>query len=190
MATSRPGTTESDAPGWHAALHRWPSALGLAAAVLSLVLGVSGDNVAITVCVAAVCYLGAAALDRPWVAWAAILGGSLIVTVGRLAGLAWWAGLGIAALALIVTGLLRRVPRPPLTAQTIALIGFGGPAVVALYVAPRVGLALAGVALASHAVWDVIHYRRDQVVPRSLAEFCILLDVPLGVGAVIVAIAG
>ncbi len=34
------------------------------------------------------------------------------------------------------------------------------------------------------------HYRRDQVVPRSLAEFCMLLDVPLGVGFVVLAVLG
>ncbi len=30
----------------------------------------------------------------------------------------------------------------------------------ALFLAPRVGLVLADVVLASHAVWDVVHYRR------------------------------
>lgn len=190
MTTSETRTTEDVAPGWHAALHRWPSALGLAAAIQSLVTGTARENVAITICVAVLCYLGAAALNRPWVGWAGILGGSLVIAASKIAGLEWWAGFGITALALVVVGLLCRVPRPPLTAQTIALVGFGGSAVVGLYLAPRVGLALAGMALASHAVWDVIHYRRNQVVPRSLAEFCIVLDVPVGIGAIILAIVG
>ncbi len=60
----------------------------------------------------------------------------------------------------------------------------------ALFLAPRVGLVLAGLVLASHAVWDVVHYRRNQVVPRSLAEFCMLLDVPLGVGFIVLAVIG
>jgi hypothetical protein len=51
-------------------------------------------------------------------------------------------------------------------------------------------MVLAGLALASHAVWDAIHYRRAAVVPRSLAEFCMLLDVPLGLGAVVLALIG
>ncbi len=75
-----------------------------------------------------------------------------------------------------------------LTAQTLALVAYGGLAVVALFLAPRAGLVLAGAALAFHAGWDVVHYRRNQVVPRSLSEFCMWLDVPLGVGAILLAI--
>lgn len=190
MSTSETEATESGAPGWNAVLRRWPSALGLAAAVLFLATGVERTGVAITIGVAALCYLGAAALDKPWVAWAGIAGGSLVVVASETIGLPWWAGIGIAALALVVTGLLGRVSRPPLTAQIMALVGYGGLAVAALYVAPRAGLALAGVALAAHGVWDLVHYRRNQVVPRSLAEACMLLDVPLGAGAVVLAIAG
>ncbi len=43
-----------------------------------------------------------------------------------------WTGIGIAALALVVTGLLGRASRPVLTAQTAALLVFGGLAVTAL----------------------------------------------------------
>jgi uncharacterized membrane protein len=113
-----------------------------------------------------------------------------VLVASQEAGLAWWAIGATVALALVVAGLLLQVPRPPLTAQTAALIGYGGVAVVALFFAPRVGLVVAGVALVAHSVWDVIHYRRNQVVHRSLAEFCVLLDVPLGVGAMVLAIAG
>ncbi|WP_346280069.1 hypothetical protein [Pseudonocardia sp.] len=92
-----------------------------------------------------------------------------------LVGLVWWAGVGIAALALVVAGLYRGVQRRGLTAQVAALVGFGGLAVVALFLAPRLGLVLVGAVLVSHVVWDAVHLRRDQVVPRSLAEFCMLL---------------
>ncbi|MBA9002717.1 hypothetical protein [Thermomonospora cellulosilytica] len=190
METSSSGAVRTGAFDLRAVLRRWPSLLGLTAAVLSLATGVNRESVAIVVCVAALCYLGAAASRRPWVAWAGIVGGSLVVVVSELAGLVWWAGVGVAALALVVGGLLGRVPRLALTAQTAALAGFGGLAVAALFPAPRVGLALVGVVLVSHAGWDLVHYRRDQVVPRSLAEFCMLLDVPLGVGAVILAVTG
>lgn len=173
---------------WRTVLLHWPAAVGLTAAVLSLVTGANREAVATTICVAALCYLGAAALNRPWVGWAGILGGTLVVFAAELAGLVWWAGVGIAALVLVIGGLITGAPRLPLTAQTAALLGFGGLAVAGLFTAPRAGLALAGLALASHAVWDVIHYRREQVVPRSLSEFCILLDVPLGAGAVLLAI--
>jgi hypothetical protein len=170
-------------------LHRWPTAVGLAAAAASLLTGASRETAAITVCVAALCYLGAAALQRPWIAWAGVLGFSLVVVAAELAGLAWWAGLGVAAVVLVAFGLLAGAPRPALTAQTAALAGFGGLAVVAVFLAPRAGMILAGLALASHAVWDVIHLRRRRVVPRSLAEACIALDVPLGLGVVVLAFA-
>ena len=183
-------TTAEDAPRSQGILHRWPSALGLAVAALHLVRDPDTETVATVIGVAVLCYLGAAALDRRWVAWAGCVVVTLVVVASQVIGLAWWAVSGVVALALVVAGLLLRVPRAPLAAQTAALIGYGGVAVAALFLAPRVGLALAGVALVGHSVWDVIHYRRNQVVHRSLAEFCVLLDVPLGAGAVILAIAG
>ena len=54
-----------------------------------------GRAVAIAVCVAALCYLGAAALGRPWVAWAGIVGGSLVVVASELVGLVWGLGAGV-----------------------------------------------------------------------------------------------
>ena len=54
-----------------------------------------GRAVAIAVCVAALCYLGAAALDRPWVAWAGIVGGSLVVVASELVSLVWGLGAGV-----------------------------------------------------------------------------------------------
>jgi len=181
-------TFSTDATRWQVLRRRWPSVLGLAAAIALLATGAGPDVVAIVVVVATLCYLGAAALGRPWVAWAAILGGGVVIAASLLAGVAWWAGLGVAALALCVAGLARHGSHRALTAQAVALLGYGGLAVVALYLAPRLGLALAGVALAGHALWDLHHYRRDQVVPRSLAEACMLLDLPLGAGVVILAI--
>lgn len=170
--------------------HRWPAVLGLAAAAVQLLTSPDADGVATVVGVALICYLGAAALDRPWVAWGAIPPASLLIVAGEVLGLPWWTPFGVLALGLVVTGILLRVPRAALTAQTAALIGFGGLALAGLALSPRAALAAVGVVLASHAVWDAIHYRRNQVVPRSLAEFCMLLDVPLGVGAVVLAITG
>jgi hypothetical protein len=189
MDTSTSGTARAATFDRRTVLHRWPSVLGLAIAVESLVTGTDRKTVAVVVCVAALCYLGAAALSRPWVAWAGTIGGSVVVAVGEEMGrLALLTGIGIAAFVLIVAGVIRRIPRSALTAQTAALAGYGGIAAAALFFAPRLGLALAGVALAAHAGWDLIHYRRNQVVPRSLSEFCMLLDVPLGIGAVVLAI--
>lgn len=168
----------------------WPAALGLAAALVQIITGVTADAVAITVAAAASCYLAAAALGRPWVGWAGIPVASAVVIVSELSGIAWWVGLTVFAALLAGAGVLRRAPAHPLTAQGLAMLGFGGLAVLAVLVSPRLGLAVAGVALASHAVWDYVHWRRNTVVPRSLAEFCFLLDIPFGVAAIVLAITG
>jgi hypothetical protein len=77
-------TTVADAaPRWQALLHRWPSALGLAAAALLLALGPDTETIATAVGVAALCYLGAAALDRRWVAWAGCAAFSLVVVASQ-----------------------------------------------------------------------------------------------------------
>jgi putative effector of murein hydrolase LrgA (UPF0299 family) len=57
--------------------------------------------------------------------------------------------------------------------------------VLALAFSPVVGAVLASLALIAHAVWDVLHYRKNAVVPRSLAEFCMFFDVPLGVAVIV-----
>lgn len=166
----------------------WPAALGAAAATFQIMTGLAAEAVAITVAVAASCYLAAAALGRPWVAWASIVTGSAVVIVSEIAGIVWWAGLAAYAAALVLVGLQRQARARALTAQGLAMLGFGGLAVVAVLVSPRLGLALAGVALASHAGWDYVHWRRNEVVPRSLAEFCCLLDIPFGVAAIVLAV--
>ncbi|WP_341720915.1 hypothetical protein QQG74_15075 [Micromonospora sp. FIMYZ51] len=180
-------TSGADVPRWSALTHRWPSLLGVATALLVLATGPDRETLATVVGVALLCYLGAAALDRPWVAWAAIPAGGLLIAASELTGLAWWAGLGVVALGLVTVGLLGRASRPALTAQTAALIGYGVLAVTSLFVAPTAGLVLSALVLIGHGAWDLLHYRRNWVVPRSLAEFCMLLDVPLGVGFLLLA---
>jgi hypothetical protein len=171
-------------------VRRWPAVLGLLAAGSAIATGPNRESVAITLGVALLCYLAAAALNRPWIAWAGLLGGTLVVVIGELAGMTWWGALAITAAALVAVGLFGKAPRPALTAQTAALLGFGGPAVIALFLSPRIGMVLAGLALAGHAAWDVVHWRRNEVVPRSMAEFCLWLDVPLGVALIVLASMG
>lgn len=175
-------------PRPHALLARWPTALGLVAAAAAFLSGADRDGVAITVAVAAVCYLAAAALGRRWTGWAAIPVVTVLVVLGGLLGAEPLASLAVMAVVLVVTGLALRVSRATLTAQAVGVLLYAGLAVVALALAPTVGLVLAAVTLIGHGAWDIWLLRRDAVVPRSLTEACIALDVPLGT-AVLVALA-
>ena len=74
--------------------------------------------------------------------------------------------------------------------QAVALVAYFGVAIAALLLAPRLGLVVAGGALVAHAAWDLVHYRRDAVVNRSLALWCLGLDVFLGGACVLLAIVG
>ncbi|PFG39839.1 hypothetical protein ATJ97_2357 [Georgenia soli] len=180
-----------DRPHRIGVLHHWPALVGVVAVALILVGEADREVPALVVAIAALCYLAAAATDRPWVAWAAIPASAAVVTTTELLAVPWWWTLAGSVVVLVLVGLLHGAPRPALTAQTAAVLAFGALAAAALLVdQPRVGLAVAGAALASHAVWDAVHYRRRVVVPRSLAEACLFLDVPAGVGFVVIALVG
>jgi hypothetical protein len=152
--------------------------------VLALAVGADQETAAIAVSVAAGCYLGAAAMGRRWVGWVGIPAGTGAVVLGEVIGLPWWAALGLVAAAAAGIGVAAGLAHGHVTAEALAMLAFGGCAVAAVVVSGRVGLVLAGSALAVHAVWDVVHYRRDAVVPRSLAEACIAIDLPVGLGVV------
>lgn len=164
---------------------RWPLALGLVSAVLALIFAGDRETAAMAAVVAVLCYLGAAAFARRWVAWAGVLGFSVLVAIAKIAELTWWVVFAAAAVVLIGVGLAVRAPRRALLAQAAAVGAYGGLAVVALYVSPTVGAVLAGLTLAAHAGWDLVVWRRNVVVPRSLAEACMALDVSLGIGVVV-----
>ena len=40
----------------------------------------------------------------------------------------------------------------------------------------------------AHAICDAVHLRRDVVVPRSLAESCVFLDIPSGFAVIALAL--
>jgi hypothetical protein len=103
---------------------------------------------------------------------------SAAVTAGKFLSIDPWFVIGGASVVLIVVGLLRRASQPALTAQSLAMLGYGGAAVLGLAFSPVVGAALASLALIAHAIWDVVHYHNNAVVPRSLAEFCMFFDIP------------
>ena len=89
-----------------------------------------------------------------------------------------------------MVGLVARGSRTALAAQSLALVAYGGIALIGLALSPSVGAVLASLTLMAHAVWDVIHYRRNAVVSRSLAEACMVFDVLLGLAAMVLVLAG
>ncbi|MFF5081881.1 hypothetical protein ACFY36_32925 [Actinoplanes sp. NPDC000266] len=171
-------------------LRRWPAALGLAAAVLVLIFAADRETASTAAIVAVLCYLGAAAFDRRWVAWAGVFGLSAVITLAQFAEITPWVALAVVGVALLGLGFAFGVPRRPLAAQASAALGYGLFAVTALYLPETAGGVLAGLALAAHAGWDTVNFVRDTVVPRSLSEACMALDVPLGVGVAVIAVTG
>jgi hypothetical protein len=185
MSTEQQAPAQTPVNAAMALRHRWPTAVGLLAAAFALLAGGDRDTVITVLFVALACYLAAAALGRPWVAWAAVPIGSVAVTVGKILDIEPWLVIGAASVVLIIVGLLRRASRPALSAQSLAMLGYGGVAMIALALVPVAGAVLASLSLIAHAIWDLIHYRRNTVVPRSLAECCMFFDVPLGVAVIV-----
>jgi hypothetical protein len=190
MSTSESTTAPVSITARSALWRRWPVAVGFLGAAFVAIVSPDGVTITISLLAALTCYLAAAALGVRWVAWAAIPVASVLVVAGGLADIEPWIVLGAAAVVLVVIGLLRQASRTALAAQSLAMVVYGGIALVALTLGPVAGAVLASLALMAHAVWDVIHYRRNAVVPRSLAEACMFFDVPLGLAVIVVVLAG
>jgi hypothetical protein len=184
QSTATPVSTRRSSPIWR----HWPAAIGLLGAAFAAIAGANRETVVISLLVALLCYLAAAALGVKWVAWAAIPVASALVVAGALIGIEPWFVLGGVAIALVIVGLVARASRTALAAQSLALVAYGGIALIGLALSPAVGAVLASLTLMAHAVWDVIHYRRNAVVSRSLAEACIAFDVLLGLAAIVLVV--
>jgi hypothetical protein len=171
---------------------RWPALAGIAFAALVAIGMASGVEQAPVLTAAAMVYIGSAALQKPGAAWPLFLGSVVVITaVKLLGGDATLIVLGC-GVALGLYGLLRGAVRPGhgLPLQTVALLGFGAVAAVALFVDTDLGAYLVAAGLLGHSAWDLHHYRTNRVVARSLAEFCLLLDATLAVLIVVVTIVG
>jgi hypothetical protein len=171
---------------------RWPALAGITFAVLVALGMASGVDQAPVLAAAAMVYIGSAALQKPAAAWPLFFASALVITVAKLFGLdATLIVLGC-GVALGLYGLLRGVVRPGygLPLQTVALLGFGAVAAIALFVDTDLGAYLVAAGLLAHSAWDLHHFRANRVVARSLAEFCLLLDASLAVLIVIVTVTG
>ncbi|MFC3502239.1 hypothetical protein ACFOOK_14875 [Micromonospora krabiensis] len=97
-----------------------------------------------------------------------------------------WTLLVLPAGYLVIGAYRRRLGGPGVLArQLVGLAGWSGLALVAVLVGGQVAAWLVAVGWLAHAVWDVVHYRRDEVVPRGYAQWCAVLDAVLGVTIVL-----
>ena len=193
----RPYNARSDAGaigdrGLVSSLQWWPTLAGLALAGFVAFDLPSGTDAAAILAASGLVYLGAAALQKPSAAWPLFFLTVVVITASRLGWInveATWILLGL-ALLLAVYGAVRRATRPlgGLPLQTIAMVVVGAMAGGALVVNENVGAYLVAAGLLGHAAWDLYHHRARKVVTRSLAEFCLVLDLLLAVAIVIVTV--
>jgi hypothetical protein len=179
-------------------LQWWPTLAGVGFAAfvaLDMFTGSeSGSDLGPIVAASGLVYLAAAALQKPSTAWPAFFVSVVIITAAKIGWTdfdATWILLALAALLVgygLVTGAVR--PAGGLPLQTIAMLGFGVVAAIALYLDEVVGAYIVAAGLLAHAAWDAYHHRANKVVARSLAEFCFVLDVLLAMAIVIVTMRG
>lgn len=185
------------ASGWRS-IQWWPGLIGLGFAVflaIDLFRGAErGADFAAVVAASGLVYLGAAALQVPWVAWPVFLLSVGAITLARRGIVpveATWLMVGL-ALAFAALGMVRALRRPnrELPLQSLGMLAFGATAALALYVHPVAGALLVAFGLFAHAGWDVYHHAKDKVVVRSMAEFCFVLDVSLGLAILVATLRG
>ncbi|MEV6376663.1 hypothetical protein [Micromonospora musae] len=93
-----------------------------------------------------------------------------------------WTLLVLPAGYLIIGGYRRRLRGPGVLARQLGgLVAWSALALVAAAAGGRAAAWLVALGWLGHAVWDVVHHRRDEVVPRGYAEWCGVLDVIVGV---------
>ena len=92
----------------------------------------------------------------------------------------------LAAIYYLLAAMGRSAPPARVGLEALGAVLFS---VAAGYGALRRPILLA-VGWLAHAAWDLVHYRRDAVVNRSLALWCLGLDVFLGGACVLLAIVG
>jgi len=168
--------------------HRWPTALCVAVAALTVFDLQGGTELAALTMLMPVAYVGAAALDRRGFAWVVLLAGIAVLTVIPFTSEVVPSVVFLAvALVFLVVGAARGELRKPggLTLQSVGLLVFGSVVLAALYVDPGLGSYLVAFALLGHSAWDAYHLLANRVVARSYAEWCAVVDVLAGAAILI-----
>lgn len=176
---------------------RWPVGLALFVAALSIYdlpsAGVSGRTEQALILLGAVLvYLGSAVIARPTAAWPLFAAVFPVVVIQRVFDVDAVLGLSAGVAALLVLGVVfgRLGTAQRNAEQVTGALAFGLVGTVALFVHPVLSGLLVGGGLVGHAVWDVIHHRRNKVVTRTLAEFCGVLDLTVGVTVLLLTLRG
>ena len=162
---------------------RWPSVLGLTMILASSFRGTDVYVVTLVTMIAALCYLAAAATSRRGAAWITFGLSSILVPFGIITRLDLTIPIVLVAVLVVVAGVIivEGDGWRELAIQAAGFAGFTGISVIALNLDPGSAALVAGFAVMGHGVWDVVHHRRDRVVPRSFAEFCAVLDFGIGI---------
>lgn len=188
----QPTTTDGQPPARRPTLRRpllgwWPVVTGLAAGAFSIATDdpSSVDGVLLTLLIPTCAYALIALVERR--SWTWPLTG--LVVVVQLAGDAL-SGSGTTILlgataAVVVGGATLGRWRPPpaeMRWQPWGAMVFLAAVTSALLLDVTAAKVVVAVGLLLHGAWDVVHWRRDVVVSRSLAEWCAALDISLGIG--------
>lgn len=180
---------------------RWPTGLAVVAGTGAVTVMARVDHeeriFGPAVATMAGIYLVAYALGRPHSAWLAFPALSAVVTVLQVLRLRGGPGVdpAVGMTVLLVplwwwaTARRRATDVRVFSLQSAGMLGFGALTLLGAAVAPRLGVAVAGVGFLAHAAWDAYHFAVDRVVHRTWSEFCGVVDLVVGVALLVVAAA-
>lgn len=102
-----------------------------------------------------------------------------------------WLMLVLPGLYLVIGAARRRLRGPGgLGRQLVGLAAWSALVLVAVVVDGRTAAWLVAAGWLAHAGWDLLHHRRDEVVPRAYAEGCGVFDAVVGVTVVLAILTG
>jgi hypothetical protein len=172
---------------WGGLWRRWPTALAIPPAVLTLTGDDAQSAVTEVLPLLPLEYLIVAKLGRRELTWP-LIGVLFAATFGLMeqdtvpvSGV--FAGLALVVLVWsAVDGQLFRDGE--LQLQTLGMLGFGAVALVGLTIDTDLARYVVAAGWLLHGVWDFVHIWRDKVVPRSYAEWCGVLDILTAFGLI------
>lgn len=164
--------------------NRWPTALALGMAALSLGGSGTGEGIAAlaeVLLVLPLLYLVAAKLERRRSSWPLLAVSFLAVFVLRLLEVIEPAAVfaSIALIVLVWGAVDGQLRSGPFRLQALGMLGFGALALIGLAADPDLGRHLVAAGWFLHAIWDFVHLKRDQVVARTYAEWCGVFDLAI-----------